>query len=333
MKRFRHCALIVLATSLNLSLVSAEQAIRPPIEAAPRESKPVIAVGDAGFRPLKAGDYDLAYDYYRIGQYMRAFRAALSRAENGDPTAQTLLGCLYLEGNAVARDGARAALWFSRAAEQGDHQAELRYGLMLYNGNYVQQDRALGEEYVKRAALGNVPEANFYYGQLRMNESSRDQSLDIGLPWFLAGAAAGDADAAYAAAQILSQGTPKVARDAKSARRLLESAAAKGHVPAQIELAQWLLNATGGPRDYNQAYILLFMNAMRGYLPAQISLARLYRDGVGTSGDLVKAAAWYQLARASRMTAPDLDDMINGMSAQQLKAAESEAKKIMKELQ
>jgi len=323
---------LTLASILLMLIAQLAIAQSPKEAAAPRESKPIEHQHSSGFQPLKAGDYDQAYDYYSAGEYLSAFRVALKRAQQGDPTAQTLLGRLYMEGYAVTLDGARSALWFSRAAERGDPQAELRYGLLLYNGTYVPRDKEKGEDYVRKAALAEVPEAYYYYGQLLMNKVVGDEALDIGLTWFLKGAALGDPDAAYAAAQILSHGTPKITRDAKAARRLLETAAAKDHVGAQIQLAQWMLNATGGPRDYAQAFNYLYINAMRGYIPAQINLARLYRDGIGTNGDTVEAAAWYMIAQKSKMTAPDLDSLLQGMSDDQLNQAKIEADKLLHDL-
>lgn len=320
---------LTLASILFVLLPHSAIAQVPTKTAATRESRPVEKQPSTVSHALKAGEYDQAYDYYTAGEFLSAFRVALKRAQQGDPTAQTLLGRLYMEGYAVTLDGARSALWFSRAADQGDPQAELRYGLMLYNGTYVARDKEKAEAYVRKAALAEVPEAYYYYGQLLMNKVVGDEALDLGLTWFLKGAALGDADAAYAAAQMLSHGTPKITRDTDAARRLLEIAAAKDHVGAQIELAQWMLNATGGPRDYSQAFKYLYINAMRGYIPAQINLARLYRDGIGTDGDIVQAAAWYIIAQKSKMTAPDLDSLLEGMSEDQLDQAKVKADKLL----
>ncbi|MFA6173272.1 MAG: hypothetical protein WC701_06250 [Kiritimatiellales bacterium] len=48
------------------------------------------------------------------------------RAENGDATAQTLLGLITYYGYQVPRDTAKAEVWFQRAADQGDTYAGSR---------------------------------------------------------------------------------------------------------------------------------------------------------------------------------------------------------------
>lgn len=61
--------------------------------------------------------------------------------------------------------------------------------------------------------------------------------------------------------------------------------------------------------------------AQRGMVLAQAWLARLYRDGIGTDGDLVKSAAWYVIAQRAGFHSPDLNDMMDGLSDEQLKEA------------
>ena len=291
-------------------------------------AKPVVPQ-QTGENNLKAGQYDSAYDNYMAGNYKTAFLEALKRGEEGDATAQTLLGRMYMEGYAVAIDGARAALWFGRAAKQGDPQAELRYGLLVFNGTYVPKDPSLGEEYIKKAVDAGVPEAYFYYGQLLLSKSDSDDALETSLSYFLKGAARGNPDSAFAASQILARGTPKRPRDDNNARKLLEAASAKDHVPAQITLAKWMVEGRGGPRDYDGAFNLLLMDASKMIAPAQINLARLYRDGIGTEGDIVKAAAWYMVAKQAKMEAPDLETMLEGMSDEQLATARQKAEQLM----
>ncbi|WP_336276632.1 tetratricopeptide repeat protein [Bartonella sp. CB178] len=290
--------------------------------------------------PLKAGQYDQAYDYYVRGYYLKAFHEALRRAEQNDPTAQTLVARLYTEGNAVPIDGARAALWFGRAAKQGEPQAQLRYGLMLFDGHFIAQNQKLGEEFIQKSVKAGVKEAYFYYGQLILYKASREkqalpgvsspskdsEAAEQALKFFLKGASLGDPEAAFAAAKILSLGTSTRPRDDHNARRLMEIAAKNRHPMAQILLAEWLVEGRGGEPDFQRAFSLLLPNALNMIAPAQISLARLYRDGIGIEGDVVTAAAWYMVAKKAKIQASDLEIMLQGMSGAQLEKAREEAK-------
>ncbi|WP_375641838.1 MULTISPECIES: tetratricopeptide repeat protein [unclassified Bartonella] len=295
------------------------------------------------FQPLKAGDYDQAYDYYIQGYYLKAFREALRRAEKNDPFAQTLLARIYMEGCAVPIDGARAALWFERAAKQGEPQAQLRYGLMLFDGHFIKQNQELGEQFIQKSVNAGVKEAYFYYGQLLLykaaqekqalpgvsSQSRENEAIEQALKLYLKGAALGDAEAAFSAAKILSLGTLKRPKDDRNARKLMEVAAQNNHLKAQLYLAQWLVQGRGGETDFQRAFHLLQRNAINMIAPAQISLARLYRDGTGTKGDIIMAAAWYMLAKEAKMQAPDLEIMLQGMDKAQLEKAHKEAIKLL----
>ncbi|WP_039760802.1 tetratricopeptide repeat protein [Bartonella queenslandensis] len=298
---------------------------------------------EKSFQPLKAGDYDQAYDYYIQGYYLKAFREALRRAEKNDPFAQTLLARIYMEGCAIPIDGARAALWFERAAKQGEPQAQLRYGLMLFDGHFVTQNQELGEQFIRKSVNAGVKEAYFYYGQLLLYKVSREkqnlpgvsfqnrenEAIEQALKLYLKGAALGDAEAAFAAAKILSLGTLNRPKDDRNARKLMEVAAQNNHLKAQLYLAQWLIQGRGGKTDFERAFHLLLHNATNMIAPAQISLARLYRDGIGTKVDIIMAAAWYMLAKEAKMQAPDLEVMLQGMNNTQREKAQKEAIKIL----
>ncbi|MCZ2328830.1 tetratricopeptide repeat protein [Bartonella sp. F02] len=288
---------------------------------------------------LKPGQYDEAYDYYVQGYYLKAFRAALRRAENNDPFAQTLIGKMYLEGYAVPIDGARAALWFGRAAKQGDPQAQLRYGLMLLEGTFIKKNQQKAEEFIQKAVQAGVKEAYFYYGQLLLekalphdqvlagvsSQSPDNTMVEQALMLFLKGAALGEPEAAFAAAQILASGTLTRPKDDDNARKLLEVAASSHHRMAQMILAQWLVQGRGGEIDVQRAFDLFFDNAFKMIIPAQIELARFYRDGIGTTSNPIMAAAWYLVAKQNNEQVLDLENMLHNMSHDQLKEAQQQA--------
>ncbi|WP_438721719.1 tetratricopeptide repeat protein [Bartonella rochalimae] len=298
--------------------------------------------------PLEAGQYDEAYDYYTKGYYVKAFRAALMRAEHNDPIAQTLLGRMYMEGCIGPVDGKQSALWFERAANQGEPQAQLRYGLMLFDGKFIEKNINLAEEFIQKAMHAGVREAYFYAGQIHLyralheNKASEEEdvkesdvksreneSIEQALIWFLKGASLGDPEAAFSAAKILSVGTFTIPKNDDNARRLLEVAAQNKHLMAQVILAQWLLQGRGGENDFQRAFNLFLDSAHKNIVVAQVNLARLYRDGIGTTENLIMAAAWYLIAKVQKAKIPDLETMIERMDRDQLQRAVQQAKKLI----
>jgi TPR repeat protein len=69
-------------------------------------------------------------------------------ASQGDATAQTKLGLLYLNGRGVAHDDRLGAMWLSKGAEQGQHDAQSKLALLYEWGRGVPRD--LNRAYVWR---------------------------------------------------------------------------------------------------------------------------------------------------------------------------------------
>jgi TPR repeat protein len=50
--------------------------------------------------------------------------------DQGNATAQSALGAMYMDGHGVAQDGAEAVKWYRRAANQGSAAAQFNLGVM-----------------------------------------------------------------------------------------------------------------------------------------------------------------------------------------------------------
>lgn len=81
-----------------------------------------------------------------------------SLAENGDVSAQVILGKMYYEGNRVKHDPGKAFLWFYKAAIMNNAEAMYYVG-MLYQGSLgVNYDNQKSIEFLKKSAeMGFVP--------------------------------------------------------------------------------------------------------------------------------------------------------------------------------
>ena len=74
---------------------------------------------EPGYAELQAGKAD-----FRAKDYASAVAHFRPAAEQGNATAQVLLGFCYREGNGVEQDDAEAEKWFRMAAEQGNAEAQ-----------------------------------------------------------------------------------------------------------------------------------------------------------------------------------------------------------------
>jgi TPR repeat protein len=71
-----------------------------------------------------AGPWEDGMAAYNRGDYVPAIRLFRPLAEAGNPKAQSVIGAMYRKGQGVAKNSARAFMWFSLAAKRGDARAK-----------------------------------------------------------------------------------------------------------------------------------------------------------------------------------------------------------------
>ncbi|MGV0035109.1 MAG: tetratricopeptide repeat protein [Candidatus Azotimanducaceae bacterium WSBS_2022_MAG_OTU7] len=67
-----------------------------------------------------------------------------SQADQGDATAQFILGVIYDSGIRVSEDDKEAVKWYRLAADQGYATAQNNLGGMYLNGEGVPEDKVAG---------------------------------------------------------------------------------------------------------------------------------------------------------------------------------------------
>jgi TPR repeat protein len=107
----------------------------------------IIAAQIWGAAGVMAGPWEDGMAAYNRGDYVPAIRLFRPLAEQGNAKAQNLLGVMYRRGQGVARNSARAFVWFSRAAAGGDAtaKAELREVSQTMKPEELAQAREMAE--------------------------------------------------------------------------------------------------------------------------------------------------------------------------------------------
>ncbi|WP_159586180.1 tetratricopeptide repeat protein [Chelativorans xinjiangense] len=268
---------------------------------------------------------DLAFGAFQRGHYLTALNLARPRAEAGNSAAQTLMAEIYARGLGVARNAEEAAKWYGRAAEQGDPEAQMQYALMLIDGRFVEEDREKAYTLMRSAAEAGKPLAQFNLAQMMTEEGA---SMEEAVGWYERAAKTGLPDAQYAMAQVHAHGIGGKPEDAAAARRWLLRAARQNYDTAQLDLGTWLVEGRGGEAKPEDGFAWLKRAADGGNVAAQNRVAKLYRAGVGVEADPVEAAAWYILARRAGLTDREMEDFMDGLTNEQLKAALERANRL-----
>ncbi len=99
-----------------------------------------------------AGPYEDGASAYKRGDYATALRLWRPLAEEGNATAQYLIGHMYDLGLGVPQDYAVAVEWFRKAAQQGHASAQFNLGVKYAKGKGVPKDFAVAHKWFTLAA-------------------------------------------------------------------------------------------------------------------------------------------------------------------------------------
>ena len=110
----------------------------------------------------------------------------LAAADNGNATAQALVGTMYYYGYGLNQDYKKALFWYELAAESGEVSAQATLGRMYYLGHAVRQDLVQAHKWYDIASVNGHEDAGSY--RYRVSEKmSHDQIIEaqeLAASWF-----------------------------------------------------------------------------------------------------------------------------------------------------
>lgn len=193
---------VVAAAALGIAFYALQKPPAPEMVAAP-----VVAP--------KTSDDDLA--------------ALKTKAEAGDPAAQTRLGKLYIEGVSVKGDLKTAAKWLQMAADQNYPDALASLGELTQAGQGVPRNLAAAVTLYRRAAESGSVAGQYDLAYLYEQGTGVKQNQSEAAKWYQRAAEGGDLLAQYDVGQRYELGVG-VATNHVEAFKWLSLAAAQGQV-------------------------------------------------------------------------------------------------------
>ncbi|MBP5545230.1 MAG: sel1 repeat family protein [Kiritimatiellae bacterium] len=149
-------------------------------------------------------------------------------AEEGDSSAQFILGAAYEHGDGVSKDPVKAVKWYRKAAEQGHPGAQAFLGWCLLEGDGVKKDEKVAVEWLRKAAEQGNSEAQLNYGRCLFYGNGVEKDQAFAAAWYRKAAEQGELSAIYNLGLCYLQGTGTVP-DEKTAIAWFEKAAKRGH--------------------------------------------------------------------------------------------------------
>jgi len=236
---------------------------------------------------------------------IRSLRRA---ADDGDRTAQFLLGEAYQTGLGVTKDMGENARWYTRAAAQ-PAMPDRDIG-----SPSIRVPHSYGEAFqlTQEAAASGDAMAELYLGLAYDRGDGVPRDLAKAAVWYRKAAAQGSVSAACNLGELYLSGEG-VAKDAFQAGRLLTRASDRGSVAAQFSLGEMYSGRPGAAANDSAAAMWLEKAASKGNVAAQVMLSSMYANGTGVAGSSSRAYMWINLAAAQD---PQLSEVRDGLESE-----------------
>jgi TPR repeat protein len=128
---------------------------------------------------------DRGSDAWARGDYKKAMKLLLPLAESGDAVAQHRIGVMYVLGQGVEKDSAKAIEWYAKAAEQGQAESQHGLGLRLLWGDGTDKDPQKAAAWLTTAANQGVADSATWLGDMYFTGNGVAQDPVEGYKWLL----------------------------------------------------------------------------------------------------------------------------------------------------
>lgn len=218
------------------------------------------------------------------------FQELKKLAESGDSKAQSTLGYMYLKGEFIHVDYAKAEYWLKKSATSGNpiQNAETQFNL-----GFLYEEKGDLENAIKWYLL--AAERDFINAQINLGILYEEQGLiPEAKKWYNKASDLGDGDAKYYLALLLYDESQNNVEEVLS---LLKSALATSSNKAKVEFSlSWLYLNDDSVKNKDLGLQYLESSANKGEVESEFLLGEIYEKGELFSKDLSKSQYWYQKA-------------------------------------
>lgn len=210
------------------------------------------------------------------GRVRRSYFKAISflgvAAQKGEPSAQTTLGSIYLQGFVVERDIAEGLRLLKKAAAQNYAPAFFQLSKLYSVSKIVPADKAAAKEWLNKAIEAGHDKTSIYLGEFL----EKQKDLPTAIKAYEAAANRGYQKALIKLGNIYLGGRKGIPRNVSKARTYLLLAANQGNRVAQYNLAvSWTFKSKTQTQNLVEAMKWLLLSASQNLKSAHIMLSKL----------------------------------------------------------
>ncbi len=241
------------------------------------------------------------------------------RANNGDATAQVVLGVRYYDGDRAPQDYKQAVYWYTKAANQGVAVAQYCLGVCYYDGEGVAQDYKQAVYWYTKAANQGVAAAQLTLGRCYYNGEGVAKDCRHALNWLKKAEAHENKLSVLQgmslwallalAEECAETQAPSATPQSTSTTSSTGTTSSSTPQPKQVSAAELFAQAdnyrygrNGVAKNAQKAVELYTQAANMGDAEAQLSLGYCYYMGEGVSENCQKAYEWLKKAEAKKHT-------------------------------
>lgn len=254
-------------------------------------------------------DYKTAWQFYdwakacmdKNGEnYNPEFAVKLfTEAANGGITvAKYKLGKLFLSGDGVEKDIAKAVEWLKQSAAGENEFAEYALGRLYLQGKEIEKDTITAEKYLLKAVSRGNKYAAYLLGKEYLNGENFGKNTQKAVGYLKLAAEKNFEPAEYVLGKLYLQGE-EVGKDVATAEKYLLNAAEHGNKFAEYILGKEYLRGEKFPKDVQKAIDYLKRAAEKGFDFAEYELGKMYLFGNDASKDTETALAYLKSAAAN----------------------------------
>lgn len=233
------------------------------------------------------------WGYRTKPNYESAFKFFHDAAEKQHGPSELLLAHMYAHGLGVKKDEVKAASLTKSAQLHNCKIGELSIGELYAEGKTVPKNLQTAFDYYAKAAKKGHPKACYKLALLYLEGRGVEKNIDEALHWFATADLNGAAFADFSLAEAYRTGE-FIPQNLEQAKRLHEASAKIGVVDSAHRLSY--LNETGDHPDFVEARKWAEIAVAGNRRGAMVDLASFLEEGKGGPKDVRRAAILYERA-------------------------------------
>ena len=235
------------------------------------------------------------YDWYSYPEQDLEKARAYYEAAGDNPYAQISLGFLYLYGQGVEADSAKAQELVDAVIAAGNAKGYYLKASLAYN----EKDYATAFDYYQKVSEGQEPlyiaSAMHHMAYMYENGLGVEQDYTKAMEWYNKEAELGNSSAMNNIGWLYENGLG-VEQDYAKAMEWYEKAAELGNIDGTYNIGLLYYKGEGVEQDYAKAMEWWEKAAELGDAHAMYNIGWLYESGLGVEQDSAKAKEWYDKA-------------------------------------